>query len=356
VPTRVRPTLKQLETALTALRQTAGLDGKVVHMVPAQAQDPRHAADALVEFAIAGQKYRFAVEAKAALDRAEALWLIKARLDQLKHPGLVFAPYVTDTIARKCRALDVPFIDGVGNAYLKRPGLYLFITGQKPKGGRLVAKPVRGLDTVAALRMVFGLLCHPKLLNAPYRDIKHATGIALGAVGPIFEDLKKRGYLTGGTRKRNRRLVEPVRLFEEWITGYPVKLRPKLNVGRFRGPDTNWWKKARVNELEAVWGGEAGADHLTHHLKPTILTLYVPTERAPRTVTKLVARHRLRADANGDVEILDMFWNFPADPATPDVAPPILVYADLAATLDPRNLEAAKLVREQYIDRALVTF
>jgi hypothetical protein len=51
-----------------------------------------------------------------------------------------------------------------------------------------------------------------------------------------------------------------------------------------------------------------------------------------------------------------MFWNFPADPATPDVAPPILVYADLAATLDPRNLEAAKLVREQYIDRALATF
>ena len=90
-----------------------------------------------------------------------------------------------------------------------------------------------------------------------------------------------------------------------------------------------------MNELEAVWGGETGADHLTHHLKPTIITLYVPTERAPRTVTKLVARHRLRADANGDIELLDMFWDFPADPATPDVAPPILVYADLAANSRP---------------------
>jgi hypothetical protein len=320
------------------------------------AQGTRHAADALVEFVVAGRKYRFTVDTKAALDRAEALWPIKARLEQLKRPGLVFAPYVTDTIARKCRELDVAFIDGVGNAYLKRPGLYLFITGQRPKGGTNLAKPMRGLDTAAALRVVFGLLCHPKLLNAPYRDIKEATGVALGAVGPIFDDLKKRGYLTGGTRKRNRRLVEPVRLFEEWITGYPVKLRPKLNVRRFRGTAPNWWKEARVNELDAVWGGEVAANHLTRHLKPATLTLYVPTERAPKAVRKLVALHRLRADADGDVEVLDMFWDFPADPATPDLAPPILVYADLAATLDPRNLEAAKLVREQYIDPALGTF
>ena len=40
----------------------------------------------------------------------------------------------------------------------------------------------------------------------------------------------------------------------------------------------------------------------------------------------------------------------------PDLVPPILVYADLVATLDPRNLEAAKLIREQYIDGALHTF
>ncbi len=320
------------------------------------AQTLRHTADALVEFAVAGRKHRFAVEAKATLDRAEALWPLKARLEQLKHTGIVFVPYVTDTIARKCRELDVPFIDGVGNAYLKRPGLYLFITGQRPRGGTNLAKPVRGLDTAAALRMVFGLLCRPKLLNAPYRDIRDATGIALGAVGPIFDDLRKRGYLTGATRKRNRRLVEPVRLFEEWVTGYPVKLRPKLNARRFRGPTPNWWKKARVNELDAVWGGEVAADRLTHHLKPATLTLYVTTERARKTVKELVAFHRLLADANGDVEVLDTFWNFPADPATPDLAPPILVYADLIATLDPRNMEAAKLVREQYIDPTLGTF
>ena len=142
MPTKTRPPLKHLEAALAALRQTAGLDGRVVRMETAQT--PRHTADALVEFAVAGRKHRFAVEAKATLDRAEALWPLKARLEQLKHPGIVFVPYVTDTIARKCRELDVPFIDGVGNAYLKRPGLYLFITGQRPKRRHKPSKACTG--------------------------------------------------------------------------------------------------------------------------------------------------------------------------------------------------------------------
>jgi hypothetical protein len=66
-----------------------------------------------------------------------------------------------------------------------------------------------------------------------------------------------------------------------------------------------------------------------------------------------VAKHRLRADPEGNIEILDMFWDFPTEPTMPDVVPPILVYADLVLTLDPRNMEVARLIREKYIDRAL---
>ena len=353
MPTKTPLPLKRLDKALAELRQAAGLDGRVVRI---ERPKGRVRTDALVEFRFAGRKHRFAVEAKAALDRAETLAPLKERLEQRDPPCLLFAPYVTDNVAKKCRELDLPFIDGVGNVYLKQPGLYLFITGQKPKGGTDAATPMRGLDTATALRMVFGFLCRPKLLNAPYRDIKDATGIALGAVGRVFVDLQKRGYLTGGGRTRNRRLVEPVRLFEEWVTNYPTKLRPKLNVLLFRAPDPHWWKKARVKQLAAGWGGEVAADRLTHYLKPTMLTLYVPTDRDPKVVTRLVKRHRLRADPEGDIEILDKFWNFPIVPAMPDLVPPILVYADLVATLDPRNLEAAKLIREQYIDGALHTF
>ena len=132
-------------------------------------------------------------------------------------------------------------------------------------------------------------------------------------------------------------MVEPVRLFEEWVTNYPTKLRPKLNARRFRAENRNWWKTAHVEELAAVWGGEVAADRLTRHLKPTVFTIYLPTETDPKALPNLVRRHRLRADADGDIEVLDKFWNFADETTTPDLAPPILVYADLVATLDPRT-------------------
>ena len=72
-----------------------------------------------------------------------------------------------------------------------------------------------------------------------------------------------------------------------------------------------------------------------------------------RAVGKLVAAHRFRADPEGDIEILDQFWHLPINLERGDIVSPLLVYADLIATLDPRNLDAAKLVREKYIDDAL---
>jgi hypothetical protein len=40
-------------------------------------------------------------------------------------------------------------------------------------------------------------------------------------------------------------------------------------------------------------------------------------------------------------------------PIAGHVVPPILAYADLAATTDGRNLEAAKMIYDQYVEPAL---
>ena len=333
-------------------------------MLPAATRRSGRLVDAVLELRLEGRKYRVAVHAQTTLDRVEALRLVKDRLDRIDEPGLLFAPYITDVIARKCRELDVPFIDAVGNAYLRFPGLYVFITGQKPKHGFATATVVRGVGRATTLRVVFALLCRPQLLNVPYREITDVTGVALGAVGPVFQDLHKLGYLNigrpergrrqaTGRPKRNRRILEPVRLFEEWVTNYPIKLRPTLNARRFRAQDADWWKTAQLNELGGVWGGEVAADHLTNYLQPATVTIYVPPGREPHPLTQLVAQNRLRAELDGNINILEKFWDFPTDPQMPNVAPSILVYADLVATLEPRNLETAKLVREKYIDDAL---
>jgi hypothetical protein len=185
------------------------------------------------------------------------------------------------------------------------------------------------------------------------REIVAAAGVALGAVGWVFFDLQGRGYIPGGLRTRNRRFLEPVRLLDEWVTNFPIKLRPKLNPRRFQAPDPGWWQQARLI-AGARWGGEVAATKLTDYLKPATCTIYLDPQNGRETLATLVKQHRLRADPQGNVEILDAFWNLPPDEDTPqDIVPPLLVYADLMATLDPRNLEVAKRVREQFIEQAL---
>ncbi len=305
----------------------------------------------MIDITAGEKKHRYLVEMKRNVDRLAMLGQVKAQLDQFDKPGLLFAPYITPAIANECRKLNIAFLDTAGNAYLKRPGLHIFITGERPPEPK--AMGARGGGTPAALRVVFVLLCNRNLLNAPYRDIVDAAGVALGAIGWVFHDLKERGYITGGKKKGDRRLLEPVRLFEEWVTNYPIKLRPKLNPRRFKAENLDWLQNAPLHNLGAFWGSEVAADRLTHYLKPATCTIYLKPEFTRDALLKLAGDHHLRADPNGNVEILDAFWNLPADPAHPDVVPPILAYADLMATLDPRNLEAAKLLRERLMDHAL---
>jgi hypothetical protein len=156
-------------------------------------------------------------------------------------------------------------------------------------------------------------------------------------------DLQARGHLAGQGLGETRLLDAP-RLADEWTLLYPVRLRPKLIRGRYTAPDPAWWAKARVPHGRAVFGGEVAADRLTGHLKPARVTLYV--WGAPDEV---ILANRLPPDERGAVEILEAFWKPLEEDVARQAAPPLLVYADLMATGDPRNLDVARLVRGRYL-------
>ncbi len=342
--------IRLVEDALAALTRTTGLKATVVAHEPKRATGARP--DTAIEIEAAGKRLRFFAEIKA-VDRVVTLAAAKHQLEGYGNRGVLVAPYLTAELANHCRnELDLHFIDTAGNAYLRAPGLYVLVRGERPPARLATAMGTRGGGTATALRVVFALLCKPELLNAPYRQIVAAAGVALGAVGWVFFDLQARGYIVGGLRKHNRRLLEPARLVDEWVTNYPIKLRPKLNPRRFQAPDPGWWQGAGL-EPGARWGGEVAAAKLTDYLKPATCTIYLDRENAREALATLVKRYRLRADPQGNVEILEAFWNFQPEGTEPDVVPPLLVYADLMATLDPRNLEVAKGIRGQYIDHAL---
>lgn len=323
-----------LKEAEEAFKRTTGL---AVEMHPAPVGKD-HEVDAVLELSQNRRRHRFLVEVKA-VDRFETPALIKARGKTHREPTLLVAPYITREMAERCRQLQLPFIDTAGNVFLEVPGLLVYIVGNA-KPAKLHHDRFRAVNP-AGLQIAFAVACRPALVQATYREIAAQAGVALGTVGPVMKDLEARGYLQF-KRGRDRKILDPERMLEEWVTHYPVTLRPKLHPRRFRADNE------RLQQLdlpqEAYWGGEPAAERLTQYLKPAEFTIY-----AREPIAKLVAAGRMRADPMGNVEILDTFWNFDADKAFPDVVPPLLAYADLLATRNGRDAEAARMIYEQRI-------
>ena len=328
-----------LEDALEACQRLTGLGLRLRGRPKGQAGGA-----AVVEVIAHGAPpVRFAGLARPAL-RAETLGAVTDLAGGLPHPPLLAAPHINPQAAERARELGIAFVDLAGNAYLRGPGLYVFVTGQRPAAKARRHRTTQTF-TPAGLKVIFALLLRPRLLAATYREVGAAADVALGTVAAVFEGLVERGHLTPeGTAQR--RLLAPQRLAQEWVLLYPVRLRPKLVVGHFAAPDPEWWQTTRIDPGRAAWGGEVAADRLTGRLKPARQTLYV--WGAP---DEIVLANRLRPDDKGDVEILKAFWTLGERPeAGPeDVAPALLVYADLMATGDPRNVEVARVVRERHL-------
>jgi len=240
----------------------------------------------------------------------------------------------------------LPFIDTAGNAYLEGPGLFIYVVG-RPRPAERHEGNFRALNP-AGLQIAFALACRPELLQTTYREIAARVGVALGTVGPVLKDLEGRGYLRF-RKGLDRKLLDPPRMIEEWVTHYPVTLRPKLNPRRFQA-DAERLHQTDLAQLYAYWGGEPAAEKLTRYLKPAQFTIY-----AREPIARLVAAAQMRTDVVGNVEVLDAFWHFEDDKDFPDVVPPILAYADLLATHDGRNAEAARMIYEQRIASAFRT-
>jgi hypothetical protein len=339
-----------LERVLEAIGRETGITARVLQWHPTLNWHTPIRPDALIEIDAPRQTEQYAVKVKN-IDRYKTLNQLRALWPRQAKPALLIAaPYITAQVAERCHEMDLFFADTGGNIYLRALGLHLYVTGKRKP---VDFKPTEEgkLTNPAGLRVVFALLCKPTLLNATYRDIAAAARVALGTIGPVMRDLETRRHITPmaeGTRTVPRKFLDPQRLVQEWVAVYATVLRPKLNIRRFRAPKTGWTKDLNIQPYNAFWGGEVAANRLLHHLEPQTATIYVTETPRP-----LIAEYKMRADVNGDVEFLDAFWNPNHVPTVGDVVPPILAYADLTTTTDGRNLEAARMIYDEYIGPAL---
>ncbi len=290
-----------------------------------------------------GERTEFRVLTKT-VRRVEDLGLIKAQVADLRHRVLI-TPHLTAHLARKAMELGIQFLDAAGNIHVATPGMLLCLTGNKaPEGAEVGGRAgvFKGFNR-KGLQVLFGLLAGGALKDTPYRDFGAAVGVARGTVGEVLKDLIATGYVL--QKEGERIILRQERLLEGWIATYPHKLRPHLEPKRYRAGAPGWWKNVVLDPARAQWGGEVAADRLTGDLQPGTVTVY-----ATEPPEKLAARFRLRPDPQGDIEILQRFWNFPNPEGYPaDLVPAMLIYADLIASGDPRNLDIARKIHDTHL-------
>jgi len=319
--------------ALDALRGSTGIQGDIL-------EDPDADAGATVLLTISGRKLRYDCEVKNKVDRYALPLDLLNRTDNAQHTLLV-SPPVSPDMANRCRDIGLQFIDTAGNAYINDgAGIYVQVTGRRGNAGFQL--PTNNTMTPAVLRMMFAFLAEPALLNAPYRDISAKARVSTGAIGKAFETLESRGLI--GTAAGDKRMIRTPELFlNEWASGYAGRLKPKLRKYRFAIDNLDRFLTWNPGFRLSAWGGEPAAMMLTGHLKPEECTIYVDMDDL-NALKDIVKDFRLRADPHGRIDIVEMFWNPDHFNDSFPTVPPHLVYADLMATHDSRNIAVARQI------------
>ncbi len=332
---------KLLNNALEAFRQTTGLPADVLEE---GIRLPQGIADAKVRLA---DTKPLLVEIKKTL-RPATLGVAVAQLHRFKKTGAIITEYITPQIAERLKEMEIPYLDTAGNVYLKTPKIFIYVAGRK-RPEELTPQGHNRAFRAAGLKVIFTLMTLQGQLKAPTREIAYNAGVANGTVGNILKDLEQLGFIY---RSKTKGLVleNKDRLIDNWVEAYPRELRQQLKVQRFNILHPDWWKEFTYDHWEKnqMWlGGEPAAAVLTKYLHPEKTTVYGRPDF--KKLVEVVGQPM--RDANGNFELLEPFWNFETEELDEvhRICPPLLIYADLLATGDTRNIEVANMIREQYL-------
>ena len=262
---------------------------------------------------------------------------------------VLVVPYVNDAQGQQLRAQGICYLDRAGNAWLTDAAhsLAVLVQGRtRPREAPAVAGGQAFGKT--GVRLLYALLSEPKLVRESYRTIANRTGLPVATVGRLLLSLQAQGYLVNETP---RRLVDVKELRGRWLAAYGEIVRPKLVAGRYHWLDAGRARDGwQALELPAGtrWGSEPAAHLLLNgYLLPQDFTLYSAATRG-----ELMRALRLVPDPAGAVQVLVPLEG--GDVASPrsDCVPPLLVYADLILSGDPRNREVAAMLYTSYLQHS----
>ena len=308
--------------------------------------------DGVVTLRTRRRAFRLGLQVKRTfLDRTSTNALIAEHLRLARERGLpllLAARYVPRPTGERLADAGVSFVDRVGNVHLKLgEDHHVLVLGRlKP-----VSEPVTRRPSPALIQLLFVFLADATATTWPVRALAEAAGIGRTAAATGRRRLVGERVL--GVRDKTYRVADRARLAEQFVEGYARLLRPHLMIGRFRAParepERLLEQIARVvgpdEPTWAVTGGPAAcAPQRFYHDAQVPLLI-------PQLTPEVQRELRLVPDRDGPVVLLRAFGTRYAWRRLGDlwIAHPWLVYAELVHLGEPRALEAADLVREEYL-------
>ena len=257
-----------------------------------------------------------------------------------KEPIVLVAEYVHPSVYGTLRDKGLNFADTAGNyniLYTQGDAIlfYLSHTGEKA--------PVRcgksyPIFQEAGLKVILYLLQSPENVNKPFREIKEYSGVSIGTVKNVIDELRRRKFIF--TTRTKRVLKQRRLLLDAWSDNYHQVLKPKLILKQldFNTPkEKESWEKMTLPS-GMMWGGECATYLSNGYLTPELFEIYTEVPFSNLMKTGAVKT------TEGVIRVYRKFWQG-------DEMPYALIYADLVGSGDSRCIEAAhKLLEDEFSD------
>lgn len=252
-----------------------------------------------------------------------------------KRPVLLVAKYINPNMFDKLVELGLNILDCAGNCYIRymNGNIPVFHLTNKGEKNVFANEKVYPIFQDAGIKVIFYLLQDKNNVNKAYREIKENTGVALGTVKNVIDELVARNFIL--VTDKGRILKNLKALLDLWIESYNQVLKPKLLMGRLAFRTNEQRIKWLAMELPEgmYWGGESAANIIDNYLEPGAFDIYTDVPTAYLMKTGFV-----KQDVNGEIKVYQKFWKWETED---HLAPLILVYADLMGSGNSRCLEAA---------------
>ena len=165
-----------LEQAIATLEKNTALTIDIVHYLHEHKEF-----DATGTLCTDTKTIPLAIELKNRVTNA-VIGNLAYQFSQVDEQGLLIADYINPTMAERLKAMDIWFLDAVGNTYINAKPVFIYIKGNKAPE-KPTAKTLQRAFRPSGLKLTYALLCNPELVSQPYRNIAQAAEVALGTVG-----------------------------------------------------------------------------------------------------------------------------------------------------------------------------